>query len=771
VTESFGAQLRRYRLAAGLTQEALAERARLSTQAIGALERGDRRFPYRATVDRLSAALDLTDEQQQAFAAVTSRRGTPGASRPEPGAKDPPRQLPGQLAVFAGRDAEVDRLLRLFEEPETAVVAAISGMAGVGKTSLAVHIGHLLAPRFPGGQLYLDLRGHAARPTAPIDALDALLRAFGDTEPGTLATLQAASAHFRSLLAGKRVLLILDNAPDVEHVAPLLPGTAGSAAIVTSRAVLPTLAQAHQVFVDVLPERAAVELLAATAGPDRVAAEPDAAAAVVRLCGRLPLAIHLAGARLATRPGRPVAHLAERLADEHRCLDELEATPTGVRASFAWSFDQLALGTHPLDRQAARVYPLLSLLDVPDLPTSVVCRLLDLPEQQTERLLERLADLHLLEAPAPGRYRLHDLLRRYAGELATAITVPDRAAALTRVLELYATVAWRSMALVSASSHRLDWAAGRAEATAAPALDTPAEAFGWLDTHHPPLVTAVEQAIGIPGVPGDVVASVGLGLFAYYRARARWRDAIRVNEAALTLVSAGSDRAAVATLRNDLGIAAAELTRASGSDDYRRAHDELRQSLADCSRLDDRRYLAACLNNLCFVFGLGNHLDEAVDFGERSLALNRELGMSQAETMTLVNLGVLYGRKGDPQREFAYATEALDVARRTGDDRGMAYAQSRIGVVHQEAGRYEPAVTNLRQSARLWRAAGVRLDEGIALAALGRTLLDMGELCAAAKVLADAHTLLHQHGGAERETAVLADLELARNAAKCAGEL
>lgn len=732
--DSFGARLRRLRRAAGLTQETLAEKSGLSGQAVGALERGDRRFPHRATLDRLADALGLAGDERAEFAAA--------AARPGNSAREVPRELPGGVAAFTGRDLELERLLGFFAAPRAGVVVAIAGMAGVGKTALALEAGHRLARRFPDGSLHLDLRGHAADPPDPLDLLDRLIRELGG-EPPTPLSLDSASARFRSLLAGKRVLLVLDNARDAAHVTPLLPGAGGSAAIVTSRAALPDLPQAHRVQLDVLPEADALRLLAAEIGAERVAAEPAAARAVVRLCGYLPLALHLSGARLATRPAWPLAHLAHRLDDESRRLDE-----TGVRTSFALALDAL-------DPPAARAYPLLSLLDVPELSVPVASRLVDAPERETEALLDRLTDEHLLTTPAPGWYRLHDLLRLYAREHAVPLPAGERAAAITRVVELCAAMAWRSMALVSAASHRHDWAAGRWAGAEPESAD---EVFGWLDRHQAHLVTVVRQAAATPGVPAEAIAAVGLGLYEYHRARARWRDAIQVDEVALRLVD-GVDPVAAATLRNDLGVAEAELAHGGEAADFRRSHAHLRRSLADWEAIGDPRQLAGILNNLCFVYGLGDDVDAAIGFGERSLALNRSLGLRHVETLNLVNLGVLYGRQGDRSRELAYAAEAVAVSEETDDVRGMAYGRMRIGIVHRELGSYADAVDELRRSAQLWQAAGVRLYEAMTLAELGRAHLGLADRDRAREVLTEALALLREYGGEERAAAVRAELE------------
>ncbi|MEV6620711.1 helix-turn-helix domain-containing protein [Amycolatopsis sp. NPDC051114] len=265
--DSFGARLRHLRRTAELTQEALAEKSGLSSQAIGALERGDRRYPHRDTLDRLADALGLAGDDRAEFAAAAARPGSPARTEAVP------RELPGGIAVFTGRDTELDRLLGLLGEPRQGVVVAIAGMAGVGKTALALEAGHRLARRFPDGSLHLDLRGHAADPPDPLDLLDRLIRELGG-EPPTPLSLDAASARFRTLLAPKRVLLLLDNARDAAHVAPLLPGAGGSAAIVTSRVALTDLPQAHQVLLDVLPE---ADALRPSAIPSRSVTGPTRA--------------------------------------------------------------------------------------------------------------------------------------------------------------------------------------------------------------------------------------------------------------------------------------------------------------------------------------------------------------------------------------------------------------------------------------------------------------------------------------------------------------
>jgi transcriptional regulator with XRE-family HTH domain len=399
-------------VAARLTQEELADQAGVSVRTVRDLETGRVRYPRAATVRLLAEVLGLRGADAQEFANLGNRnywsRRVAEPSRHD--ASQPQRQLPPGVAAFVGREPEIAAITELLASRSAPAVIAIDGMGGIGKTSLAVHVAHRLADRFPDGQLYVNLRGHT-----PAEALCRLMREVaGAAEEVVPDDLDEAAAHFRSVLAGRRVLIVLDDAADAEQVAPLLPGTAGSAAIITSRRVMSALPQARHVSLGVPTEDEAVSQLAAIVGWPRVDREPDAAADVVRRCGLLPLAVHVAGARLASRPQWPIAHLAERLAGPAHRLDELERDDVGIRACFAASVDRL-VATH---REDARAFGLLGHLDRPAVTIERAAHLLDLSEADAERTLERLADLHLIEAESPTRYRMHNLLRIYARERA-----------------------------------------------------------------------------------------------------------------------------------------------------------------------------------------------------------------------------------------------------------------------------------------------------------------------------------------------------------------
>jgi len=400
--------LRRLRVRAGLTQEQLAESAGLSPRAIRALERGERQHPYPHTVRALAGVLGLTDDESAGFAAAAARRHLqqgahakghtaffsvathappPHASLPAASLIAPvgatasaaphpppaltqtqvvPRELPRLPADFTGRAHELTALRQVLDRAphgpgdvdgaRTAVVSAIHGMAGIGKSALAICAAHRLAQDqvFPDGQIYVNLHGSSSglAPLEPIDALRHLLGSLG-LEPTEIPTeTEQAAARFRSLAAERRLLVLLDNARSPEQVRPLLPGSSSCGVLITSRSVLATLEGSSTIRLDALPHEEAVELLGRTAGMERVAAEPQAAAEVVRWCGHLPLAIRIAGARLVARARWPIHELARHLADASRRLELLQAGELAVRASFDVSLRSLEESQDPIDRLA-----------------------------------------------------------------------------------------------------------------------------------------------------------------------------------------------------------------------------------------------------------------------------------------------------------------------------------------------------------------------------------------------------------------------------------
>jgi DNA-binding SARP family transcriptional activator/DNA polymerase III delta prime subunit len=636
------------------------------------------------------------------------------AAPPAPARPDPrPRQsqLPLDVARFVGRDDLVQRIQRLLGDDRTVPVVALSGPPGVGKTALAVHAAHGLAERFPDGQLHVNLHGATAglQPLASLEVLGRFLRALG-ADPKTIPTdLEEASAAYRSQIAGRRVLVVLDDAADAAQVVPLLPASPGCGVLVTGRRVLASLDGAAHLHLDVLEPDEAVQLLGRLAGPERIAAEPEATAELVRLCGRLPLALRIAGARLAARPAWPVRALAERLADAQRRLDELQLAEVGVRASFQVSYQQLHDSPQALDRAAAKAFGLLGIPAGQEVGVPVAARLLDRPEEAAERALERLVDAQLLETPSPGRYRIHDLLRLYAREQAgQRHSQAERAAALTRAVGFYVATAWQTLAVLRPGDYRLAQADDRWRKGGLEFADEQS-ALGWLETERANLLAAVRQALATPGVPAELGMQLAHALFGFFWVRNHWADWVQANQLVLEAARRVGDLAAEAQALNDLGAAKWRQGR------YDQAVTCDLQALAIRRKLGDRQGQAASLNDLGLNYLWQGRYDEALASLHQSLEIKRELGDARGQGLTLANLGELHQRQGRYEEALACLRQSLAVRRNMADRHGQAHSLGNLGKVHQRQGRDQEALESLRESVAMFRELGDRHSEGYGL--------------------------------------------------------
>jgi tetratricopeptide (TPR) repeat protein/DNA-binding SARP family transcriptional activator len=631
-----------------------------------------------------------------------------------------PRQLPGGGGGFTGRGVVLAELLGAFAgaaDPvtATAVVCVVSGMAGVGKTALAVNAARRLVDRFPDGQLYVDLHGATAglEPSEPQDVLGWFLRALGVDPAGIPADVEEASAAFRSQVADRRLLLVLDNAVDAAQVAPLLPASPRCGVVVTSRRALVGLDGAAQVRLDVLEPDEALDLLARVAGGDRVAAEPAAAARVARLCGYLPLALRIAGARLAARPAWPVAALAQRLSDAARRLDELTLGDVGVRASFTVSYQQLEASDDFDDRAVAGAFEFLGVLDGPDMDARVVARVLDIAEHEAELVLERLVDAQLLETPAPGRYQLHDLLRLYARELAyERHDQAARAAALTRAVGFYLSTAWHTLALLWPGDHRLTraddrWTGGGVEFVGEQA------ALDWLEAERANLLAVTRQAVDTPGVPAEMAVQLAQALAGFFSPRGYWDDWVAVNQLALGVARRANDRSAQAQAHNDLGLA----YWMQGRFDEAQAHHE--QALAMCRQVGDRYGEGVALGGLGRVCRTQGRFEQAQGYDEASLAICREVGDRRGEGESLGALGYVYQRQGRITEALACLEQSLAIRRELGDRRHEAIGLSTLGLVLQLQERYDEALACHEQALAIRRDLGDRHAQATSVADLG----------------------------------------------------
>jgi len=501
----FAAVLRWCRRRAGLGQAGLAQLAGLGVRTIRDLELGRTARPQRESIRLLADALGLEGEARERFERIAAGQ----AVRAEPVHLPAPGQLPRDVSDFTGREDQLATLRSLLTGPAPAV-AVLSGQPGAGKTALAVRAGQELAPAFPDGRLFADLRGTEAAPASAFDVLAAFLRALGAADRDLPDDLGGRVALYRTWTAARRVLVVLDDAGSESQVRPLLPGGAGCAAIVTSRVRLAGLEAAFALPVDVMEASEAVRLLGRVAGAARAAAEPAAAALIAERCGHLPLAIRIAGARLASRPHWSLSRLAARLADERERLDELRAGDLEVRAAFAASYRRLGAGARTAFRR-------LALLDTPDVAAWAIAALVDASVERSEHLSERLVDAHLLEivgedAAGQLRYRMSDLLRVFAHERLLEEEPADRMEeALCRVIDRGLALANRAAALLGlprrAEQDR------RQPDDGAPAFPTWWSALTWLASERACLGVVLQTGEGDPTESwqlADLLAKLGV---------------------------------------------------------------------------------------------------------------------------------------------------------------------------------------------------------------------------------------------------------------------
>ncbi|MEU4394498.1 helix-turn-helix domain-containing protein [Kribbella sp. NPDC023855] len=751
--------LRRFRVDAGLTQARLAEKAGLSEQAISLLERGTRRRPRVETVEALAGALGLDPEsaQQLFLAAKTPRR--PGFEQPEPptvSSRVVPRQLPPASADFTGRDAEVADLLEVFQpgdhQPAGLQLAAVTGMGGVGKTALAVHVAHLVGDNFPDGQLYLDLRGYGpGTPLDPIEALSQLIRSLGfDDERTVPSGINELAGLYRSRLAGQRVLILLDNVNSAAQVLPLLPGAPGSAVITTSRRALTTLPGCRQIALTPLSEADSVELLATIAGRERIAAESSAARSIAQLTGRLPLAVRLIGARLAARPTWPIEHMVDQLRDEHRRLDEFGTGESGVRASIAGSVESLASSNQEVDRRAATALPFLALPDGADLSILTAAHLLDVPQDAAEHVLERLVDLNLLSSAVPGRYRMHDLIRTFARELASqTLSEGARTDALTRVLQHYTGVAWRSQQLTHPESRRHRLAGPPVRPL--PKLPDAPTALTFLDHERANILGLVRQASQSSGLR-PFVPELGVAFFGYADARSRWVEMRTIGRLGREIAGElGYDRLA-AWLEHDLAIPDVEHGHLESSLVHFRTSLEMFNSIADLPGE------ARCCTSLSYVLELMGRLDEALRWAEEALQVSARIDDQSVVGISHLALGRLHSRRG----EFELATESFALsfrlAEKSGNPRSLAKRHLIAGEAYQEAGFHAASSEVLRKGFDLFEQLKDGNAQAECLQHMASNSLATGNHTAATEQAEQGIRLARAYGNQQREGLLLIEL-------------
>ncbi|MFB4273305.1 BTAD domain-containing putative transcriptional regulator [Nonomuraea sp. GTA35] len=638
----------------------------------------------------------------------------PAAARIQPAEAEPPAAaarpvaafLPYDVADFAGRAVQVEELCR--PASPTVTISVIDGMAGIGKTALAVHAAHRLAERYPDGQLFLDLHAHTAgqRPLEAAEALEVLLRQLGVPTERVPASMTERAALWRAELAGRRVLLVLDNAADAAQVRPLLPGVSNSLVLITSRQRLTDLDGARSVSMDVLPLPDAVALFTGIVG-ERASAEPEAVAEVLLLCGFLPLAVRIAATRLRHRPRWSVAHLAERLRDERRRLTELATSERGVAAAFTLSYRQLTTGQQ-------QVFRLLGLHPGRDIEPHAAAALADLPVERAEELLEELLDAHMLQQRAFGRYVFHDLLRRYAAQLAAEQEPPDLThAAMTRLLGHQLTTASDAMDLLYPdSAHRRP----RIERSACPPapLHDASRALAWLDAERANLVLAADRDPAHTGL-------LATTLYRYLYDHALHDDALTLYGKALDAARCREDPAGEGRALTDLGW----VHQVQGSHDAAREHFE--RALAACLEAEDLRGQARALVGLGRVSTDEGDHDRAKQANLRALELFRHFGDRFGEAVTLDYLGIVHERLGQYAQAADLHRQALELSREIGSRGGEADALDNLGVACTRLGLYEEARDRHKQALELYRRFGYRRGEAKALNSLAEIAATTGD--------------------------------------------
>ena len=649
----------------------------------------------------------------------------------------PPRQLPAGAAYFTGRTAELDVLDVLADEAGAAgetVIAVISGAAGVGKTALAVHWARQAAHRFPDGQLFVSLRGYdpAGTPVAPAEAIRDILGALAMPTERIPASLDAQAALYRSVLAGRRMLVILDNARDADQVRPLLPGSPGCLVIVTSRNQLTSLIAAEgarPLTVDLLSEAEARDLIACRIGAHRLAAEPAAAAELLVLCARLPLALCIVTARATARPSLPLAALTSGLRDARDRLDALEAGDAvgSVRAVIFCSYADLRPA-------AARMFRLLGLHPGPYIAVPAAASLGDISVTQARRVLDELTEAHLLAEHSPGRFGCHDLLRAFAEEQVVASESPaGQHDATHRLLDHYLHTAHAAALLLSPGRDPLPLPAPSPGA-AAEDLTGGDAALAWFDAEQKALLRAIAQAAdgGFRVHAWQLTWAIGR----FLDRRGYWREWHTALCTALAAAESLGDRAAQAQLHDQLGIAGTRLGR------YQDAYTSLERALGTYRKLGDRKGEARTHQYAGMVFEWQGRYSEALSHALQALDLYRVTGQRAGEADALNAVGWFHAHLRDYQQAAACCEQALDLYRELGDRHGEAAAWDSIGYAHHHLGRHAQAALAYQHALDRYRELGNRYYEADTLTHIGDTQHAADDLEAAGRAWQQALDIL-----------------------------
>jgi DNA-binding SARP family transcriptional activator/tetratricopeptide (TPR) repeat protein len=650
-----------------------------------------------------------------------------------------PAQLPAAVPTFTGRAAHLRLLDRVAAgELGSATIVAITGMAGVGKTALAVHWAHRARGQFPDGTLFADLRGFdpAAAPLAPNEVLDGFLRVLGVPPESIPSSLEERSALFRTQLDRLRMLVVLDNAATSEQVRWLLPASGGCLVVITSRSNLSGLATRHgaeRVPVDVLPPEDALALLRLVLGPERVAAESNEAAELTRLCGGLPLALRLAAERASNHPHLTLADLRRQLNDEYERLDLLAAdddATTAVRAAFSWSY-------RALPPPAARLFRLLGLHPGPEMCRSVIDALGCVSVSQSRRLLDTLTGLHLVQEVATDRYRLHDLLRVYAVERVYADEpVSDRDEASQRMLDFYLHTADAvDRALMPGRRHipLPPLRAGNRPLT----FRSADSALAWCETERANLTATIVHAARTGH--SEVAWMLPIALWSYFAVRKRWTDWIETHRLALAASRHSHDQYGEAFILTSIAHAYRDLRQ------FDAAYEHFRTAIELAQRTGDRWIEAAALNLLGITHRDLRAFPDALEHCHRSLEIFDRLGDRWGRAWALYTLAETYTDLRSYNAAIDHGRQALHLFTGIDDPWGQGWSLSILAQTFRSLRQFDQATAYCQRALSAARGIGNRHGEALTLYALGKIQCDTGQVGAAQRSWHQALEILEEH--------------------------
>ena len=655
-----------------------------------------------------------------------------------------PCMLPTDIADFTGRSKQIDsiqmQLAMAAEDPgQLAVpIIVVAGKPGIGKTALGVHVSHRLAPRYPDGQLFADLHGRASNRVSPMHILERFLRTLGIPGTNIPDGLEERAEMYRGLLSNRRMLVVLDNVGSESQVLPLLPGNPANAVLITTRSRLGALPGAVHVDIDVLDPVQCVELLSRIAGPDRFEDEKEATAQLIELCGRLPLALRIAGARLSARPHWTVDQLVERLENESRRLDELNHGAMGIRVSISITYDNIS-------DPARRLFRLLAVLDCTAFSVWVCAALLDEPLPDAHDLLDQLVEAQLVEPAGtehgPHRqYRFHDLIRVFARErLAAEEPLPERNAALQRV--------FGGLLFLAGEAHRkLYGQSNRQLHSPAPRWPIPpratdrmlVEPLAWFERERQLIVAAVRQAAKVGAVEfcWDI-AVTAVTLFDSRVYLNDWRD---THEVALSAVRQAGDRLGQAVVLYSLG--SLNIVERRFADARRRLEDaaDLFHTVGE----DHGEALAS--RNIAFLERMDGNLAEAARRYEQTLTVLRRVGDLAASAYVLHSMAQVELERDDAEGAKTMLVEALELSRQVGSRRIEAQALHRLGDAHLQAGEPGRAVDVFDEALSVVCDLGDPIGEAYARLGLGMAYTRGGDWDKADAALSSAQQIATDNG-------------------------